>query len=87
MMKLLRRDGGMQPTESVLLPAHSRGASPGVSTKAFLWDLSEMCFSLISNYLEAFGLVRTLTKNKKDDLHGKMVHVFLKTLQHAIKMS
>lgn len=64
MMGLLRRDVDLEPV--VLLPAQPWGASPGVSTERLLWDLSEMCFSLVPNYLEAFWLVWTQkNKNKK----------------------
>lgn len=54
MRKLLRGPGG-----SGGLP------SPGVSAEGLLWDLSEICFSLAPNYLEAFWLVWTLTKKIK----------------------
>lgn len=56
-------------TWRVQRPAQPRGggggARPGVSAEGLLWDLSEMCFSLAPNYLEAFWLVWIITKKIK----------------------
>lgn len=62
-LELLRRAGGLEPV--VLLPAQPKGASRGVPAERLLWDPSEMCFSLVTIYWEAFWLVWTLEKKRK----------------------
>lgn len=85
-MRLLRRGGGLQPTQGSLLPAWPQGVSPRMSTERERRPVKNV-FLLSPELLGSFfGLFRLFKRMKEDDLHDKMLHVLLKRLQRAVKM-